>query len=376
MKKISLFLPDLRGGGAEKVAVNLANEMVRRGFDIDVVLIKSQGELLVDLDPLIDIIDLDSERIRSAVKPYISYLQNSKPDVILASMWPLTSIAIIANRLAKSQSTVIVSEHTTWSRSQIVKKLGRRWMTRLIMSLTFPFADGIITVSKGVASDLARFSFTKRQLISVIYNPVVDERKLECCDSFINHQWPKAKYHILSVGTLKPVKDFATLLKAFALARKKVDVSLIILGEGELKAELLALSDKLGISSHVLFPGFVRNTIPYYQFADLFVLSSLAEGFGNVIVESMASGTPVVATDCQSGPREILNDGEYGKLVPVSDVDALANAIVNSIKEIHDLEALKQRASDFTIDKITSQYLKVMLSEKQKHIGTKEVCRG
>ena len=364
MSKISLFLPDLRGGGAEKVAVNLANEMVRRGFDIDVVLIKSQGELLADLESSINIIDLDAERIRSAVKPYVSYLEDSKPDVILASMWPLTSIAIIANQLAKSRSTVIVSEHTTWSQSHIVKKWSRRWMTRLIMSLTFPFADGIITVSNGAALDLARFSFIKRQSITVIYNPVVDERKMGCCDSSVNHLWPKAEYHILSVGTLKHVKDFATLIKAFALVRNKVDASLIILGEGELRAELLALSKILGVSSHVSFPGFVRNTTPFYQSADLFVLSSLAEGFGNVIVESMASGTPVVATDCQSGPREILKDGEYGKLVPISDIDALANAIVTSIKETHCAEVLKRRASDFTIDKITSQYLNVMLPEK------------
>ena len=364
MSKISLFLPDLRGGGAEKVAVNLANEMVRRGFDIDVVLIKSQGELLADLESSINIIDLNAERIRSAVKPYISYLEGSKPDVILASMWPLTSIAIIANQLAKSRSTVIVSEHTTWSQSHIVKKWSRRWMTRLIMSLTFPFADGIITVSNGAASDLARFSFIKRQSITVIYNPVVDERKIDCCDLSVNHLWPKAKYHILSVGTLKPVKDFATLIRAFALVRNKVDASLIILGEGELRGELLALSRMLGVSSHVSFPGFIRNTMPFYQSADLFVLSSLAEGFGNVIVESMAAGTPVVATDCQSGPREILKDGEYGKLVPISDVDTLANAIVTSIQETHCAEALKQRASDFTIDKITSQYLNVMLPEK------------
>ena len=363
MSKISLFLPDLRGGGAEKVAVNLANEMVRRGFDIDVVLIKIQGELLVDLEPSINVIDLDSERIRNSVKPYISYLKNNKPDVILASMWPLTSIAIIANRLAKSQSTVVISEHTTWSRSQIVRKWSRRWMTRLIMSLTFPFADGIITVSKGAAADLARFSFTKRQSITVIYNPIVDEGKMESCYSSVTHLWPKAEYHLLGVGTLKPVKDFSTLLKAFALVRNKVDASLIILGVGELKSELLSLSSKMGISSYVSFPGFVRDTTPFYQSADLFVLSSLAEGFGNVIVEAMASGTPVVATDCQSGPREILKDGKYGKLVPISDADTLANAIVDSIKETHDAEILKQRASEFTIDKITSQYLNVMLPE-------------
>lgn len=164
---------------------------------------------------------------------------------------------------------------------------------------------------------------------------------------------------IVAVGALKWEKDYPTLLKAFALLLKKENAYLSIVGQGTLLSELEAIAEQLGIRKQVNFAGFSTMPSAWMASADLLVLSSSCEGFGNVIVESLDVGTAVVSTDCKSGPREILCDGKYGKLVPVGDVDALAQAMVESLNEQHDMDALKLRAAKFSVDKIAKQYLEV-----------------
>ena len=166
---------------------------------------------------------------------------------------------------------------------------------------------------------------------------------------------------IETVGTLKAVKDFPTLLRAFARLREQANARLLILGEGEGRAELESLVQSLGLSDAVELPGFVGDPGPYYAKADLFVLSSDHEGFGNVIPEALGRGVPVVSTDCPSGPREILCDGKYGALVPVGDAEALAQAMLASLQSTHDPAALKARARDFAVDTIAGQYLDHLL---------------
>jgi glycosyltransferase involved in cell wall biosynthesis len=160
---------------------------------------------------------------------------------------------------------------------------------------------------------------------------------------------------------LKPIKDYVTLLTAFAVMCKKIDARILILGEGECRAELEAQIKNLGLENSVFMPGFIKNLTSYYQRADLHVLSSSGEGFGNVIVEALAAGTPVVSTDCQSGPREILADGRFGMLVPVGDAVALANAMAKSLAIKHNCSDLKARAKVFSIDKAVDSYLKLLL---------------
>ena len=229
----------------------------------------------------------------------------------------------------------------------------------------FPKADAIVAVSQGAADDLARFSGVNRSSISVIYNPVVGDAERQPTSFPDEPQGWCAGAHrrVLAVGTLKAIKDYATLLNAFAVLRRRVDARLLILGEGECRSALEAQAKALGIADSVFMPGFVANPSPYYQHADLHVLSSTSEGFGNVIVEALATGTPVVSTDCPNGPREILADGKFGRLVQVGDVEALAGAMEESLASEHDRAALMARAQDFSVDKAAKRYLELLLPD-------------
>lgn len=355
--RIAILLPDLRGGGAERVAVNLANQWVIRGYIVDLVLMSATGEFISDLDQRVRVVDLKAKRVRAVPLPLTRYLRQTRPDALLAFMWPLTVITVWAKTLARVPTRVILSEHTTWSRSELLKRPTVGWQIRSSMRRFFPAADGIVAVSQGAADDLASFAQLDRSAITVIYNPVVGEPKPLASTPLVPSEWWTGPHRkVLAVGTLKAIKDYTTLLAAFTRLCQQVDARLLILGEGECRSSLEAQIRQLGIEDRVFMPGFVRDTAPYYQRADLHVLSSIGEGFGNVIVEALAAGTPVVSSDCPSGPSEILCAGQFGRLVPVGDALALAVAMSESLAATHDGAALKARAQDFSIDKAVDQY--------------------
>jgi len=354
---ISILLPDLKGGGAERVAVNLANSFIQRGYPVDMVLLTATGEFLAELSPEIRVVDLRVKRTRHALLPLVRYLRQVRPAAMLACMWPLTVSALWARRLASVPTRLVVAEHTTWSRSTLLSRWSVGWQVRTTMHHFFPGADAIVTVSQGAADDLAHFASLDRNAIAVIYNPVVGDAKLRVSAPLPPVGWWTGPHRkVLAVGTLKLIKDYATLLTAFAQLCQRVDARLLILGEGECRLALDAQARKLGVAANVFMPGFVKDPSPYFGRADLHVLSSTGEGFGNVIVEALAVGTPVVSTNCQSGPYEILSGGKFGRLVPVGDAVALAVAMADSLAATHDTSALKARARYFSIDKAVDQY--------------------
>lgn len=357
-RHISLLLPDLRGGGAERVAVNLANGFAQRGYIVDMVLLSATGELLSDLHPDIRVVDLKVQRMRWALPALVRYLRRARPAAVLAFMWPLTVIALWARTLSRAPTRLVVAEHTTWSRSELLKRWSVGWQIRASMHRFFPKADAIVAVSQGAADDLAHFATLDHSAITVIYNPVVGDRPmLQVPPPSAPVGWCVGSHlKVLAVGTLKEIKDYSTLLNAFAVLRQRVDARLLILGEGECRAELEAQARRMDISDSVFMPGFVKDTAPYYHHADLHVLSSTGEGLPTVIIEALAAGTPVVSTDCPSGPREILCGGQFGHLVQVGDVEALAAAMQASLTATHDRAALMARAQDFSIDKAVDQY--------------------
>lgn len=361
-KTISILMPDLRGGGAERVAVNLANGFLLRGYSVEMVLLRVTGEFLRELHPQIRVVNLHANRLRSSIFPLIRYLRKARPDALLASMWPLSVIAPFALIAARVSTRVVVAEHTTWSRSELLHRftLGRRM--RISMNLFLPRTDGVVAVSHGAADDLAQFANIDRKLITVIYNPVVGKEKPSLSGPQSPAGWWSGPHRrVLAVGTLKPIKDYANLLNAFAILRQQINARLLILGEGMCRNALEIQAQELGIADSVFMPGFVTDASPYYRHADLHVLSSEGEGLPTVIIEALASGTPVVSTNCRSGPSEILCDGKYGRLAPVGDAEALAVAMADSLEALHDRDALKARAQDFCIDRAVDRYLEVLL---------------
>lgn len=242
------------------------------------------------------------------------------------------------------------------TRRRTVKGKCIHWISRCAYS----YADSIIGISGGVSRDVSKVLGLPSKKVVTIHNPAFNNQILEMSKSAVN-DFPSDQSLILGVGSLTNQKDFATLIRAFELVRQRIKSHLLILGEGRERKKLERLVQELELNDHVSMPGFVNNPFSYMATADVFVLSSRWEGFGNVLVEAMGCGTQVVSTDCPSGPAEILENGKWGRLVPVGDEEAMAHAIIKTLRDAYiDEKKLKKRASDFAPAKIADQYLEIM----------------
>lgn len=364
--KITIVLPDLAGGGAERLHVSLANDWVARGFCVEFVLMRKQGVLLPLLNPCVSVTNLSVDRIRSMILPLAAHLRKSRPQVVLAAMWPLTSAVVFSWLLTGRRGRLFLSDHENLSLSYIGQRRAKQSYVKNLMRFTYPLATGIVAVSRGVMEDLCLLGGLSVNKVRVIYNPAATgvSPVRESTDVQKNIWGNGFDRHILTVGRLAHQKDHATLIKAFAKLSKVIKAKLFILGEGPLREELWALVKELGLQERISMPGFTTDPFPWFRSADLFVLSSRWEGFGNVIVEALECGLPVVSTNCPSGPAEILEDSRYGKLVPVQDPEALALAMLQSLNENHDREALMRRAKYFSVRKISDEYLSYILHER------------
>lgn len=328
------------------------------------VLMRAQGELLPLLDPRVRVVDLQAPRVRNLHGPLRKYLLQARPAALLANMWPLTVIAVAVVRLSRLPARVVVVEHNNWSASIHTHAFIHRMVFRLSMRALMPFADARVGVSGGVARDLETLASLPLGAVQTVFNPVtgipaVPDDLLLIPDTA--HAWVSSPHKkVIAIGTLKSAKRFDRLLQAFVRLQQR-DARLLILGEGTERENLETLARRLAISDRVSMPGFVKNPSRFLRAANLFVLSSDYEGLPTVLIEALEQGLPVVSTDCPSGPREILEDGRYGTLVPVGDVDALAKAMEDALVREHDREALKRRAQDFSVDKAADAYLDLLL---------------
>ena len=356
---IVILLPDLRGGGAERLHILLANHWRQKEYKVSFVLMRRRGELVGMLDNEISIYDLGVDRIRQVILPLSKYLKNVRPDIVISAMWPLTSASVFSWFLSGKPGRLFLSDHCQLSIECVLGLKKSLLYTKLAMRLTYPLASGLIAVSEGVKKDMCLLgAFTDSQ-VRVIYNPAATGKVREPENKNVREEmWGVGfEYHILSVGALKEQKDHATLIKAFAQLPLALNAKLTILGEGILRSELESLISRLGLQGRVAIPGFVIDPYPWYQTADLFVLSSRWEGFGSVIVEALECGVPVISTNCQSGPAEVLENGRIGRLVPIQNPEVLSVNISESLKNPVDRELLIQRSRDFSVNVIADQYL-------------------
>ena len=328
---IAIFVRSLHGGGAEKVLLNLASGFIERGLNVDLLLARATGSYLEQVPPKVRVVDLKAEWVPSSLPKLTHYLRQVRPTTLLAALHYPCEIAVLAKRLAGVSTRVIVSEHNTLSREAVgIPQMSVR-LTPLAARLFYPWADGIVAVSQGVADDLGQITRLSSDRIQVIYNPIVLPKLFTLAQEPVEHSWfkPGEPPVILGVGRLHPQKDFPTLIRAFAEVRKVQQARLMILGDGPERQALTTLVSELGLTEDVAFPGFVQNPYAYMAKAAVFVLSSAWEGLSTVLVEAMAVGTPVVSTNHESGPREILAEGKYGAIVPVGDSAAIAQAITS-----------------------------------------------
>ena len=363
---IALYLPNLHGGGAERMMVNLSRGFAQRGVHIDLVLAAVEGPYLAHVPSDVQVVDLASSGVMSSLPKFVRYLRRARPQTLLVTLNHAAVVALLAVRFAGVPTRVFVRESNMMFPGD-VKSLKVKTL-RFSVKRLYPWAAGHIGVSEGVSRDVQRFASVSPEKVHTIYNPVVTDDLKQQAQAPLNHPWFSADAPpvLLAAGRLTKQKDYPTLIRAFAEVRALRPARLMILGEGEQRAELEALIAALGLQGDVSLPGFVDNPFAYMAQADLFVLSSAWEGLPGVLIQAMACGCPVVSTDCPSGPREILEGGRYGPLVPVGDVQGLADAALRTLERNVSSAELKARASDFSVGAISDQYLEVLLPERAR----------
>jgi glycosyltransferase involved in cell wall biosynthesis len=401
---VAILLPDLAGGGAERSMLLLAEALARRGHAVDLVLERLKGGYVGQVPDGVRVVTLQPSRFpggriavlradpggfAAAARPVLlagrvsgriryvpglaRYLRETRPPVLLSAMTYTNLQVLWARRLAGVTVRVVVSERNTLSVriAEPARHRVARWrsLPALVRRL-YREADAIVAVSDGVADDLARVTGLPRSRITTVYNPVVGPDLVEQAAAPLTHRWFDGNHTVvLAVGRLEPAKDFATLLRAFALLRQQRAVKLIILGEGRERAALTRLAATLGVTADVDLAGWTDNPFAFMARANLFVLSSRFEGLPGVLIQALACRCPVVATDCPSGPREILQGGRLGPLVPVGDAEALAAGMVGVLAAPPDSDSLRRRGADFSVEAATDAYSDLLWPDRAEKDG-------
>lgn len=363
--RISVFLQDLAGGGAERVMVNLCGGLASAGMSVDLVLVRQEGPFLGDVSPAVRIVDLGTRRVIRSIGPLARYLKRERPRAVLSALPHVNVAAILAVGLARTGTRVVITEHSYPEHARREQSLSLARFGFSLMPWLYRRADEIVAVSRGVADNLADVARLDRNRIRTIYNAVVNPGLESLAAQPVNHPWfePGKPPVILAVGRLVEAKAFETLIKAFACLRRRRDARLVILGDGPQRPMLEASVHRLGLVAEVSLPGFQSNPYAWMSRAAVLALSSTREGLPTVLIEAMACGTPVVATDCKCGPAEVLEGGRYGAMVPVGDAEALATAIDRTIQCPLSPEQLQERAGLFSLDSIVKEYIPLLLGD-------------
>lgn len=345
--------------------VTLANEFSRRNIPVDLVLAKVEGPFMDDVSPAVRIVDLKATRLGTALLPLLKYLRHRRPAVVLSCLDYANILAILAWHLALRVGRLVVSERASIVAIHRPEHLLARHMVRLIR-LFYPFASHVISVSDGVTDELVRVARLRRDHLTTIYNPV-DSDRVRALAILPNEDAERLKSDgapiVVAVGRLAREKDFETLIRSFALVRALRRARLVILGEGAERPRLERLIKELGLTEDVRLPGFERNPFSWMKAADVFVLSSRREGFCNVLLEAMACGARIVATNCPCGTSEILDNGKWGRLTPVGNVRAMAEAICATL-DSRDSPMVETRAREFSVSASADRYLAVLLPDR------------
>jgi glycosyltransferase involved in cell wall biosynthesis len=389
--RIAIFIYCLRGGGAQRRTLTLANGFAARGHRVEMVVVSSLESAGARLAPGIRVQPLDrgwrrwfeplNRRVNvrglftfGSIPTLAAVLRRTRPDVLLSAASHVNRIAVAARELSLTGTPLVLraSNHPSanipyWP---FVERVTRQYL-RIVAGRLYPRAEAIIAVSEGVAHDVRALTKLPAERVTTIYNPVVGPEIEAGARAPLDHPWflPGSPPVVLGVGKLKLQKNFPLLLRAFARVRAARPARLVILGEGGHLHELERLAVHLGVAEDVAFPGFVENPYAWMARAAVFALSSSWEGLPGALIEAMACGCPVVSTDCPSGPDEILEDGRLAPLVPVGDERALAEAILSVLDRPPDTGRLRERARAFSIDAAVDRYLEVLARVARREPG-------
>ena len=346
--------------------LSVAEGMTAHGHQVDLLVTVARGPFARRLPQGVRVFELARKRklemrYVGVVLSLVRYVREEQPYAIYSALGPQNVQLLLAGKLSRTGCRCVISVRGTLFTKEQRQDLYRRIHVRAYR-LLYPSAHAIVAVSSAVKRYLVEGFGIPDNLVKVVYNPVDFDQIAVQASEPVAEPWlsEKSVPVVLAAGRLFPEKGFDELLDAFRLVVEKRPARLIILGEGVLRGSLAGQVERLGLGGNVRMTGFVDNPFAYMARADLFVLSSRREGFGNVLVEALACGCPVVSTDCPGGPREILGDGRWGTLVPTGDRDALAGAIVEALDEKADRQKLIERARFFSVERATSGYLSLL----------------
>lgn len=367
--KILFFTPTLGGGGAERTVIQLANSFSEKNLNIHLSVCDLNGlnaKLLSEVSPEVKLINFDCGRVANAIKPLKLIMQEEQYDCIVVTQTHTNIIAAFAKKIARVQTSLIFREVSTPSKNLKTQGL-LKFILKILVNFTYPMAQQVVCVSKGVEMDFRDYYNYKKNNLTTIYNPILDDIYFEKLKAPVNHCFFNEKNKvILAVGRLTEAKNFGFLIRSFKILHDQYpDTRLIILGEGELRAEFELLVQKLDLKDVVDLPGFDSNPYAYFKYASLFVLSSNWEGLPGVLIQALASKVKVVSTNCPSGPMEILDNSKYGLLVECNDQIGMSKAMQKVIFEDYveyseaDFAAHIQQFHKVTVLK---QYLNIMNS--------------
>lgn len=359
---LAFFIPDFSVGGAEQVAITIMNGLAERGYDIDLLLSRASGELQSELSKRVSIVELPPSKtpavgVAAHLPALVSYLHRQKPAGLFPHLEHPSIVCLIINRLLDTETTVIPTQHSAFGHE--VEATPKDRIVERIVPRLYPASDRIISVSEGVADSLIKQTPVDRDDVSVLHNPVDVERIRERASQPTDHKWVEDSDRdvVLFVGRHAGQKNLEGWVHAFErVVDKNPNARAIIAGKGQCRNDVVATVERCGLSDVVSLPGYVDNPYRYMAKADTFLLSSRYEGLPTVLIECLSVGCPVVSTDCPSGPREILSDGEYGTLVPVGDVNGLADAVYDTLADPPDPVRLRSRADDFSPQPVFNEY--------------------
>jgi glycosyltransferase involved in cell wall biosynthesis len=360
--RVALFHPCLIHGGIPRVFANLARGFLEHGLTVDMVQATAEGGFRDQVPAGVRLVDLNASRALTSVFPLVRYLRRERPDALISGAIQTNIAAVWAKRLARVPTRLILTEHNNISAIVAHARMFRTRVTPFFVRRFYPWAEELVAVSQGAAEDLALLLGIPADVVHVIHNPIVGpefwRRAAEPLADKTFAADPRPV--ILAVGRMHYHKDYPTLLQAIAIVRRTTNARLVFLGDGEERGNLVALVRQLDLESCVSFLGDVPNPLPYMKRAAALALSSVEEALPTVLIESLAVGLPVVATDCPSGPREILRDGAYGTLVPVGDSAALAEALLRVLQHPRRPSIPDEALAPFRHDHVIGKYLAIL----------------
>jgi glycosyltransferase involved in cell wall biosynthesis len=356
----SFFVPSLSMGGAQRVTLTITSGLAERGFDVDLLVAYPGGELRSAVGEEVELVDLDVPMVPgvgllAGIPRVRSYLRRTLPDVFVSTMTFVNVVTLLSTLGDADDARIVLAEHDTFGMPHGPKVR----LTQSLARYLYPRADQVIAVSQGVAESVVTGTRIAASDVSVLHNPIDVEAVRAEAAAPVDHPWFEDDDVpvVLGVGRMSRQKDFPTLIRAMdRLHDRREEVRLVIAGKGPAIEDLRELVSRLGLDDVVDLPGYVENVYAYLGRADVFALSSIREGLPTVLIEALACGTPVVATDCPSGPREILADGELGPLVPVGDPRALAAALEETLSDPLSASTLRSRADDFAPEVAIDNY--------------------